>query len=136
VIQRSDVSELAAFLTAAPAPLTELLKRYGKRKDAFSGECFRGDVGSGNIIKKTFQEIYLGQTLFREIYGIQSRLHRAEGLLNRERLLIDRTILERPALRNTLTNATGRPRVEADYPLDRFSLQNDCPLVVNHDNCV
>jgi hypothetical protein len=91
------------------------LKRYGKRKEPFTGECIRGDVGSGNIIKQTFQEIYLGQTLFTEIYDIEPRFHRADGLINRESLLIDGTILESLALRHTLAIATGRPRVEADY---------------------
>jgi HAD superfamily phosphatase len=133
---RCDVSNLAEFLTAAPTPLAELLKRFGKRTEPFAVECFRGDVGSGNIIKQIFQEIYLGQTLFSEIYGLVPRFHRAEGLINRERLLIDRALLESLALRNTLAVATGRPRVEADYPLDRFSLRTYFPLIVTNDDCV
>jgi phosphoglycolate phosphatase-like HAD superfamily hydrolase len=135
-VRRCDVSDLAEFLTASPAPLTELLTRYGRRMDALAGICFRGDVGSGNIIKQIFQEIYLGQNLFPVIYGLDPRFHHAEGLINRERLLIDRTVLESLSLRHTLAIATGRPRVEADFPLDRFSLRDYFPLVVTYDDCV
>lgn len=135
VIKGCDVSELADFLKTSSAPLMDLLIRYGRRQDPFIAGWFRGDVGTGNTIKQLFQEIYLGQVLFAEVYGFEPRFWKREGLIDKERLLIDRTILKRLAGGHFLAIATGRPRVEANYPLDHFSIREYFQMVITLDDC-
>ena len=134
-INVSNVSELADFLKTSSAPLMDLFIRYGRRKDPFIAEWFKGEVGAGNIIKQLFQEIYLGGVLFPEIYGFKSRFWNGEGLINQESLLIDRAILKRLAEGHFLAIATGRPRVEADYPLDHFTIRKYFQIVITLDDC-
>lgn len=134
-IKGCDVSELADFLKTSSAPLMDLFIRYGRRKDPFIAEWFKGEVGAGNIIKQIFQEIYLGTVLFPAIYGFKSRFWKREGLINQESLLIDRAILKRLAERHILAIATGRPRVEADYPLDHFTIRKYFQMVITLDDC-
>lgn len=135
-IKRCNVSELADFLKTSTTPLMDLFIRYGRRKDPFVAEWFKGDVGTGNIIKQIFQEIYLGRILFQQIYGVRSRFWKGEGLINQEFLLIDRTILERLAKEHFLAVATGRPRLEADYPLDHFTVRKYFQIVITLDDCI
>ena len=57
-IQHSDVSALAKFLKSTHQPLTALSKERGTINDVFIQSLYVEDVGSGNIIKQIFQEIY------------------------------------------------------------------------------
>lgn len=134
-IKRCDASELADLLETSSAPLMDLLMSYGRRKDPFIAHRFKGDVGAGNIIKQLFQEIYLGGVLFQEIYGFKSRFWNGEGLIHQESLLIDRSILKRLAEGHFLAIATGRPRVEADYTLDHFTIREYFQMVITLDDC-
>jgi HAD superfamily hydrolase (TIGR01548 family) len=134
-IRRCNVSNLANYLTASPAPLMELLAGHGKRREPLVECCFQGDVGTGNIIKQIFQEIYLGPTLFAAIYGGEPKSCGKEGLIHQESLLIDTAILEGLSSNHILAIATGRPRVEADFPLDHFSLRPYFRQVITLDDC-
>jgi HAD superfamily hydrolase (TIGR01548 family) len=134
-IRRCDVSDLAEYLTASGAPLMELLAEHGKRREPFVEHCFRRDVGTGNLIKQIFQEIYLGRTLFTAVYGHEPNFSVDEGLILQERVLIDTTVLEDLARKHILSVATGRPRVEADFPLDHFSLRQYFRQVITLDDC-
>ncbi|MBU2226673.1 MAG: HAD family hydrolase [Proteobacteria bacterium] len=135
-IQGCDVSNLADFLKSSPGPLMDLWARYGRRREPFVAERYQGDVGDGNVIKRIFQEIYLGESLFPAIYDLKPIFWQEEGLINQESLLIDRAILKDLSRKHILAIATGRPRVEADYPLDRFAVREYFRLVVTLDDCV
>lgn len=135
IIRFCDVSGLAAFLNTSSRPLLELLDRYGRRNDPFVTSCYQGDVGTGNRIKRIFQEIYLGRSLFTAHYGREPHDYRAEGLIHRESLLIDPTLLADLSRNHILAIATGRPQAEADIPLDRFDLRKHFQLVVTLDDC-
>ncbi len=135
-IRRCDVAALARFLNSTQRPLTTLLERNGKRKHEFITGLYTGDVGSGNIIKQIFQEIYLGKDLFESTYGIPAKVYYEEGYINREKLLVDTPILEGLSKRNILGIATGRPKTEADYPLDFFGLRKFFSSVVTLDDCL
>jgi HAD superfamily hydrolase (TIGR01548 family) len=134
-IRGCEVSELANFLKASSHPLMDLLSRYGRRKDPFVVKCFQGDVDTGNVIKRIFQEIYLGRSLFTAHYGQELRFYQGEGLIRRESLLIDPTLLADLSRDHILAIATGRPRAEADFPLDRFDLRKYFQLVITLDDC-
>ena len=97
---------------------------------------YLGDVGSGNIIKQIFQEIYLGPELFKSTYHMEPEIYRGEGYILREKLLVDQSILEELSQENILAIATGRPRSEAEYPLEHFQLGQFFPVVLTLDDCV
>ena len=134
-IRLCDVSGLADYLASSSAPLMGLLAGHGRQREPFVESCFQRDVGTGNIIKQIFQEIYLGRDLFPAVYGRETRFSAEEGLIHQESLLIDTVILEGLSRRHILAIATGRPRVEADFPLDRFSLRHFFRQVIALDDC-
>jgi phosphoglycolate phosphatase-like HAD superfamily hydrolase len=135
-IRHCDVSSLAAFLNRSSSPLMELLGKYGRLKNPFVTDCYKGDVGSGNIIKQIFQEIYLGQNLFPMIYPLPSRFFKEEGLISQESLLIDNALFEDIARRHILAIATGRPRMEALYALDHFRIRDYFQRIITLDDCI
>jgi phosphoglycolate phosphatase-like HAD superfamily hydrolase len=97
---------------------------------------YKGDVGSGNIIKQIFQEIYLGKDLFKSTYGIPEKGYSGEGYINREKLLVKKSSLESLSKNNILAIATGRPEAEADYPLDLFGLRKYFEIILALDDCI
>jgi phosphoglycolate phosphatase-like HAD superfamily hydrolase len=133
-IRDCDVSDLAFFLNTFPRPLFELQKRHGRRCDPFVARCYQNDIGDGNVIKQIFQEIYLGPSLFRKYYGQEPRFWTEPGLIHRETLLIDPALLAELARDHILAIATGRPRAEADFPLDRFDLRKYFQAVITLDD--
>jgi HAD superfamily hydrolase (TIGR01548 family) len=134
-ISQCDVAAMAEFLESIPRPLSALLRGAGKTKNDFICGLYTGDVGSGNIIKQIFQEVYLGKDLFESTYGQVPQFYRDEGFNHREQLLIDRHILEELAANHILAIATGRPRAEADYPLDRFGIRKYFANVMALEDC-
>jgi HAD superfamily hydrolase (TIGR01548 family) len=135
-LQNCDVAHLARFLNSETHPVSTLLKKNGRISNDFIARLYNGDVGSGNIIKQIFQEIYLGKELFESTYGIPSKVYHEKGFINRETLLIDKSILERLSQNNILAIATGRPQIEADYPLDNFDLKEFFSLILTLDDCL
>jgi len=135
-IGQCNLTALAAFLKSTPKPLSTLRQKVGLSKNSFIYGLYSGDVGSGNIIKQIFQEVYLGQTLFEATYGRAPKFYHAEGFNHREQLLIDNRILEELAANNILAIATGRPRTEADYPLDHFDLRKYFSEILALEDCL
>ena len=135
-IEQCEVDALSEFLLSTAKPLTTLLKKRGKQEDRFIRKFYTGDVGSGNIIKQIFQEIYLGPELFKATYNMESRFYKGEGFILREELLIDRSILEALSKENILAIATGRPAKEAEYPLEHFQLNKFFKHIMTLDDCI
>jgi phosphoglycolate phosphatase-like HAD superfamily hydrolase len=135
-ISQCNVSPLARFLEATRTPLSDLLQRAGNTRNSFIYGLYTGDVGSGNIIKQIFQEVYLGRMLFEATYGLDPQFYHDEGLIHREKLLIDKGLLEALAKNNILAIATGRPRAEAEYPLAHFDLKKYFSSVLALEDCL
>lgn len=135
-IGRCDLTALARYLTEAGGSLTALVERYGRERSDFVTGLYAGDVGTGNVVKQMFQEIYLGTDLFAATYGQPPRVSASAGLIDRESLLIDPRILESLARTHTLAVATGRPAAEADHALDRFGIRRYFSAVLTLDDCV
>lgn len=75
-----------------------------------------------------FDETYCGPKLFKKIYGFQARYHLEEGMIERERLLITREILEKlkVLLRGKkIAMATGRPFEATKYSLNHLMVYFD-----------
>lgn len=136
IFKQMELSDLASFLRDTSMPLSELMARYGRRKDPLVEACFRGDVGTGNVIKQLFQEIYLGKTLFKAAYQREPSFFKGDGLINNERILVSVPVLEALATNNFLAVATGRPKFEAYYTLDLFSLRQYFQVIMTHDDCL
>ena len=122
-IRRCHVEPLAEFLESSPSPLSALLGKAGEAQNTFINGLYTGDVGSGNIIKQIFQEVYLGKDLFEATYGLAPQFYFEEGYNHREQLLIDTQMLAELAENHIAAIATGRPRAEAHYPLDHFGIR-------------
>ena len=135
-IGRCDVATLAEFLKSEKMPVSTLMNRTGRLENEFVAALYTGDVGSGNIIKQIFQEIYLGKELFESTYGIPAKVFHEKGYINQEKLMIDKHLLESLSENNTLAIATGRPRAEADYPLDLFDLRKFFSDILTLDDCI
>jgi phosphoglycolate phosphatase-like HAD superfamily hydrolase len=131
-----DVNPMADFLQSTDRPLVSLLKQHGRYENEFVKSIYQSDVGSGNIIKQIFQEIYLGETLFRSTYEQDAEVYRGEGFILREKVLIDRQLLGELADDNVLAIATGRPRTEAEYPLKHFRLNQFFSDILTLDDCL
>ena len=136
IISSCDVAGLAKFLITEEKPLTTLMKKKGTENDTFITRLYTGDVGSGNIIKQIFQEIYLGRDLFESIYGISPRIYKSDGYIKREKPLIKISFLDALSKDNILAIATGRPKIEADYALELFDLRKYFSVVLTLDDCI
>jgi phosphoglycolate phosphatase-like HAD superfamily hydrolase len=135
-IGKCDVSDLVRYLKSESMPLSGQMERTGKRENDFVSALYTGDVGSGNVIKQIFQEVYLGKDLFESIYPLHAQYHLNEGFIIREKLLIPLDLLKKLSDTHILAIATGRPRIEADYPLDLFNLRRYFTLVYSLDDCL
>lgn len=129
-----NVEVLANFLRRSKNPLTYLYGQFQDRESFFVKSCFRGDVKTGNIIKRMFQEIYLGSSLFLSTYGVAPTFSRGKGLINNETLFCDPAILEDLAKYHILAVATGRPKMEALQPLERFKIREYFKEVITLDD--
>jgi phosphoglycolate phosphatase-like HAD superfamily hydrolase len=135
-IRRCSAAPLASFLRSADNPLAALLEAHGRLENEFIKSLHQGDIDSGNIIKQIFQEVYLGTDLFRSTYNREPAVYRGDGFILRERLLMDRSLLAELSAGNVLAVATGRPRAEAEYPLQHFKLDHFFSQVVTLDDCL
>jgi phosphoglycolate phosphatase-like HAD superfamily hydrolase len=131
-----DVAPIAAFLQSDNNPLISLLKKNEKPENEFIENLYRGDVGSGNIIKQIFQELYLGRDLFQSTYHLTPEMYSGEGYILREAVLVDRSVLDYLSRENVLAIATGRPKAEAEYPLEHFDLKKYFTLILTLDDCL
>jgi len=131
-----DVSGLGPFLRHTERPLLHLMERSGEGSDPIVAGLYRGDVGSGNIIKQIFQEIYLGHRLFSDTYHLPAALPQSEGLIHRESLLIGTGVLDHLSENGTLAIATGRPGTEAAFTLNRFRITGYFSAVYTLDECL
>jgi HAD superfamily hydrolase (TIGR01548 family) len=127
-----DVGPLAQYLRTAERPLSAIMEsgRLSKAADRY----YAGDIGSGNVIKQMFEEIYLGQELFEATYGLKPQYCFQDGLILKEKLFIPKEMLQKLAAGNKLAIATGRPRSEALYPLEKHGLDM-FSTIISFDEC-
>lgn len=132
-----NVEPLARYLRTQEEPLTTLFRETRESRGGdLVGLFYTGEVGQGNLIKQIFQELYLGGELFRNLYGTAPRVHGGAGCIEREELLADRETLRRLSVGNDLAVATGRPRLEAEYSLERLGIAPLFEVVLTLDDCL
>jgi HAD superfamily hydrolase (TIGR01548 family) len=130
------LERLIDFLVSHASPLDQLQQKAGKLRTHFIQTMSSNDVGSGNVIKQIFQEIYLGRNLFRATYNLPAKTDSGEGLISRETLLIEPTVFQGLVTANLLALATGRPQAEADHALDQFEIRPYFSPVFSLDDCI
>ncbi len=135
-IRGCDVADLARLLCENSNPLSTLLDKNGRISNDFIASLYTGDIGSGNVIKQIFQEIYLGKALFESTYQVETKIFHGKGLIDQEILLIDKSTLKSLSRYNILAIATGRPRTEAEYPLDLLNLKKYFARILTLDDCI
>jgi HAD superfamily phosphatase len=132
-VSKWDVSPLAEFLSSGPGALVRLGESM---EDSYARNFYRGDVGTGNIIKQIFQEIYLGGVLFRSTYGIPPRVSGADGYIFCEAPLVSVDVLSRLHSHHVMALATGRPRSEAVFALDAHGFSGLFDFILTLDDCL
>ena len=83
---------------------------------------YPGSVGE-SLLTTIFEEIFCGPLLFREIYKLDSRIHKKRGLIENEKVVINPKILDQLTLilgREKFGIASGRPFHLARYTLNRL----------------
>lgn len=133
---RLDVNALAVFLATADHPLLQLRRNGNHRRSPYVARLCAHDVGSGNVVKQVFQEIYLGEALFMKTYGFGPRLYRGQGYITRERLFVAQHRLADLSRHHILGVATGRPRSEALFALERHGLMRLFQTVYTLEDCL
>ena len=93
-----------------------------------------GDLDRDNIVKRIFQEVYLGRQ-FTSYYDLQPLFYKDQGLYLHEKLLIPRMILFSLRKKLRMGIASGRPRFEALLALKRFRLLSYFDSIVTLDEC-
>ena len=135
-LRACHIEALIDFLASHECPLSLLHKETGRHHSPFIAALSSNDVGSGNVVKQIFQEIYLGQTLFRGTYNLRASIYTGEGLINKETLLIEPAVFQSLEAENFLAIATGRPGSEAEYALARFDIRPYFSSLFSLDDCL
>jgi phosphoglycolate phosphatase-like HAD superfamily hydrolase len=133
-----DVTPLARFLASTSHPLARLADEIGlsgSTADAVPG-FYKKDVSDGNIIKRLFQEVYLGFDLFSSTYQMTPAAHKGAGLYRREKPLVPPAAIADLARNHILALATGRPALEANTALNAFGLKNHFTTILTLDTCL
>jgi len=102
---------------------------------SWEGWVYRsGDLDQENLVKRIFQEIYLGEK-FTSRYHLSPLFYRGKGLYLQEKTLIPKKILAVLREKIRMGIASGRPRFEAELTLRRFRLLPYFDSVVTLDEC-
>jgi len=102
---------------------------------SWDGWVYRsGEIDKGNLIKRIFQEVYLGKK-FASYYHLPLLFYRGKGFHLRERTLIPKKFLIALRKKIHMGIASGRPRFEAELALKRFRLLPYFKSVVTLDEC-
>lgn len=135
-MRQADIHPLSAFLRSSDQALITLLNQKERVNDRFVSGLYSGDVGTGNIIKQIFQEVYLGKNLFQSTYGMAPAVYTGKGFMTREKLLADASVFKKLSEHGILAIATGRPEAEALYALDFFGLRKYFSVIYTLDDCL
>jgi len=102
---------------------------------AWEGWVYRsGDIDKDNLIKRIFQEVYLGEK-FSSHYDLPLLFYRGKGFYLQEKILIPKKVLSALRKKILMGIASGRPRFEAELALKRFRLHPYFNSVVTLDEC-
>ena len=136
-----DTSDLVQSLGAKGRPggktVSELFYKTKSSIETHSPFLLnQGDVNTGNLAKRIFQELYLGGRMFTGITGTRPLFYSGSGYIDRETLIPSADHLYKLAQNSVLSIATGRPGVEALHALRNFKIDEIFSAVVTEDDVV
>ena len=132
---RLNIQHLSSFLEKVKTSGGGLKGIRQALGGSWEGWVYRsGDLDRENLVKRIFQEVYLGQK-FKAYYHLRPLFYREKGYYLRERMLIPKAILSVLRKELCLGIASGRPRVEAELALKRFHLLPYFDSIVTLDEC-
>jgi len=131
---QKDISALAKHVSAAGGGLAGLKSISQQRNSHLLFAS--GDLRKSNLIQRIFQETYLGEPLFAEIYSEKALVVHQPGVINRETLLVTPETLAALAQKMPLGIATGRPRAEAEVTLERLDSARYFQAMVTYDDVI
>lgn len=132
--QHKDIAGFTRQVKQTGGGLDAVSKILGTRGDDLLFAA--GDPRATNLVKRIFEEIYLGVELFRAEYGESPLIHHGDGLIRREKLIPHRQSLLALSERFPLGIATGRPRNQATFALRAAGIENCFRVLVTHDDLV
>jgi pyrophosphatase PpaX len=124
--QSFDVDQYGAELKALGGGLQAVDLLLGKLNR--EGEAI---LGPARDLKRFFQEFYLGEELFFSDYGASRTHYKGQGYIEREAAILSDSFFV--ARQEKLGIATGRPRMEAQYTLERMGRESLFAALVTHD---
>jgi HAD superfamily phosphatase len=131
-IKRKHLLSFLEKVKSSGGGLKGILRTLGT---AWEGWVYRsGDLGKDNLIKRIFQEVYLGKILSTH-YRLPLLFYRGKGLYLQEKILIPIKVLSTLRKKIRMGIASGRPRFEAELALKRFRLLPYFNSVVTLDEC-
>lgn len=93
-----------------------------------------GDPRGTNLVKRIFEEVYLGEEYFANEYGEPPIVFHGPGLIRRERRIVTPSTLDALRSRMILGIATGRPRNQARYALETAGIAGYFRTMVTHED--
>jgi HAD superfamily phosphatase len=133
---RVNLRHLSSFLGKVKASGGGLKSVRKNLRDSWNGWVYRsGDLDRGNLVKRIFQEVYLGEK-FTPCYHLRPFFYPGKGYYLREKMIIPRPFLSTLQKKFRLGIASGRPRFEAELALNRFRLLAYFDSVVTLDDCL
>jgi HAD superfamily phosphatase len=100
-----------------------LEERYSPREVEVAKSIWFTDV-----IKRVFQEMYLGEELFYKKYKEKPYFMSTEGLINKEKPLVSKKTLKKLSGKYKMGVATGRDRFEAEYSIRVNGFESFLPI--------
>lgn len=132
--RRKDIRQFTAQVAAAGGGLTGASKVLGTRNASLL--FANGDPRTTNLVKRIFEEVYLGEEYFRDEYGEPPMVFHGSGLIRHERSIISPRTLDTLAAHLALGVATGRPRNQATFALEAAGMARYFVAMVTHEDAV
>jgi HAD superfamily phosphatase len=132
--RRKDLQTFAHAVRSQGGGLAAVRRILGNRNNLLL--FAEGDLRGTNLVQRIFEEIYLGEELFVNEYGESPMVIHDSGLIRRERLMIGIPALQELAKRGALGIATGRPRNQANYTLEKVGIAKYFQALAAHEDIV
>ncbi|MDA9101181.1 HAD hydrolase-like protein [Omnitrophica bacterium] len=110
--KKIDIPAFAKTISQYPLQVSGIVKHLGRPAGVTIEK-----------IARIFQEVYLGPDIFAKIEKTRAAYWKKKGLMYKEKLIFRKSTLDKvKAMGIRMGIATGRPRFEAIYALDRFGI--------------
>jgi HAD superfamily hydrolase (TIGR01548 family) len=132
IIEKKDIAGFGKRVRTLGRGLEAIQKALNSGKTRFIFGT--GDLEVDNVVKRIFQEVYLGSH-FRAIHHVTPLFYSRGGFFERERVLVKRESLSVLSNRVTMGIASGRPKAEAILGLRTFRIERYFRSLVTLEDC-